>query len=40
MNCKDVQEQLLEMAVERGAAAAELESHFAACAPARASWSR
>ncbi len=33
MNCKDVREQLLEMAVERGAAAAELQAHFAACAP-------
>ena len=32
MNCKDVREQLLEMVVERGAAAAELESHFASCA--------
>jgi anti-sigma factor RsiW len=33
MNCKDVREQLLEMAVERGPASAELASHFAACAP-------
>ena len=32
MNCKDVREQLLEMAVERGTAAAELQSHFASCA--------
>ena len=33
MNCKDVKEQLLELAVERGTASAELQAHFAACAP-------
>ena len=33
MNCKDVREQLLERAVEGGAAPAELELHFAGCAP-------
>ena len=31
MNCKDIQEQLLQMAVERGPASVELESHFTAC---------
>ncbi len=33
MNCKDVREQLLEVAVEGGPAAAELASHCAVCAP-------
>jgi anti-sigma factor RsiW len=40
MNCKGVHEQLLQLTVERGAAPAELESHFAACAACAREWAQ